>query len=100
MTLKNVPERHYGWLTRTARLFAVMAAAFALSGMTAQANTSIFTNTGTVCTTLQHCWQAGDFGVLAGTYSALTTTWQTASVNDGNSTVNGEIGIGHLSGIT
>jgi hypothetical protein len=65
----------------------------------ARASTSIFTNTGSICTATAHCWEAGDFGVLVGLRDA-TPAWLASEVKFNNPTVNTDIGVGSTSKLT
>jgi hypothetical protein len=63
-----------GWTSRIRRekhrefsvRWAGAIAALVLLAAPATANTTFFTNTGTVCTVAAPCWQAGTFGLLVG----------------------------------
>ncbi len=55
----------------------------------AQASTSLFNNTGTICTVNAPCWQPGWFGVLVGNGQTLNTSADTAGVD-----INGGVGVG------
>src|SRR4051812_30162611 len=86
---------------QAARWTGVLAAAIVFSGMSAQANTSIFTNTPGVCGSAYYtqCYHAGEFGVLVGLYNATTNVWTAGTVNYTESgtlgaDVNGAIGVG------
>jgi hypothetical protein len=89
---------HKSGLSHTA--WIVVAAALFVCARPASASKSLFTDTGSICTEVAHCWEAGDFGVLVGLYNATTTSWSAATVNYNNSTINGEIGVGSGSKLT
>lgn len=68
-----------------------LAAAF-LCAVAAEASTTLFNNTGTVCTVTSPCWQAGTFGVLVGLPSAVgNMTLAGNSSTDIN--INGAVGV-------
>lgn len=60
----------------------------------AAASTSIFTNTGSVCTVAISCWQAGDFGLLVGLGSTAVPITGTVTVGANGEVITGEIGFG------
>ncbi len=70
-----------------------LGAAVLLSGFLlapgAQASTSLFNDTGTICTVNAPCWQPGWFGVLVGNGQTLNTSADTAGVD-----INGAVGVG------
>jgi PEP-CTERM motif len=74
-------------------------AAALLCAAAAQASTTLFNNTGTVCTVMDPCWQAGTFGVLVGLPSAVANM---ALVGNPNTDINieGAVGVGSGSRIT
>src|SRR3954449_12662770 len=90
--------RRTGGSYRRMALHALPLAVWAIvSAIPAHASTSLFTNTGTVCTVAASCWDAGDFGVLVGVRNA--STWVAGTVNyaetgANGATVHGEIGVG------
>src|SRR3954468_4333557 len=90
--------RRTGGSDRWIALYALPLAVWAIvPAIPAHASTSLFTNTGTVCTVAASCWDAGDFGVLVGVRN--TSTWVTATVNyaevgANGADINGEIGVG------
>ena len=78
---------------RTLSAVALAACLFAWA-TPAQANTSLFYNTGNVCTVTSTCWQAGNFGALVGLRD-VANNWVTSTVNySGGSEVYGEVGVG------
>ncbi len=74
-------------------MLAIAALAFLCAGGQAQASTTLFNNTGTVCTVTDPCWEAGNFGVLVGLPAAVGTmslSGNTSTVID----ILGEVGVG------
>lgn len=77
----------------------VIVTGLVFAGETAQANTTLFNTTGTVCTVTSPCYQAGSFGVLIGLPSAVATM----TLSGNSSTVidiSGAVGVGAGSRIT
>jgi hypothetical protein len=82
-----------------ARVILAALAVATLSVETAEASTTLFNNTGTVCTVTSPCWQAGNFGVLIGLPSAVANMALTGnSSTDIN--IEGAVGVGAGSRIT
>jgi len=98
MLRRNQPRsgRHH---RRTVLGALASAACLFVWAAPAQANTSLFYNTGSVCTVTTTCWQAGDFGALVGLRD-VANNWVTGTVNYSSGTeIHGEIGVGAGSAI-
>ncbi|HUB31417.1 MAG TPA: hypothetical protein VMA31_00265 [Bryobacteraceae bacterium] len=82
---------HIGFIWAAVLLFAPMA----------RANTTFFTDTGSVCSAWSPCWQASQFGVLVGLGSAVGSVGDLYTGAGSNKTiVNGTVGIGQSSYMT
>jgi hypothetical protein len=93
MPLQRNPARHSEGLGRLGRLAAIDALCLPLAPSVAQASTSIFTDTGTICTAAKPCWQAGSFGILVGLGAAVGDS-ATLAFKSTTVTETGAIGIG------
>jgi hypothetical protein len=73
-------------------LLAVVAV-LSLTG-TAQASTTLFNSTGTVCTVTNPCWQAGNFGLLVGLGTGSSATMALSGNSSTHVNVSGAVGFG------
>lgn len=77
------------WRSRSLWAAVLLPAFFLAPG--ARASSSIFSDTGNVCTITAPCWQAGEFGLLVGVN-------QTVNFNSTGIAISGGIGVGGTTG--